>query len=122
MSHKLFLILHDIRSAHNVGAMIRTADGAGVSKIYFSGYTQAPAEPHVLRGKILLRFVHGRQILQAASQDAQRDARHRDEEQKPRDAQCNGRRSAKEKTQRDGADGGLQQKQEGKRDDRHEAR
>jgi tRNA G18 (ribose-2'-O)-methylase SpoU len=44
MSHKLFLILHDIRSAHNVGAMIRTADGAGVSKIYFSGYTQAPAE------------------------------------------------------------------------------
>ncbi len=44
MSHKLFLILHDIRSAHNVGAMLRTADGAGVSKIYLSGYTQVPAE------------------------------------------------------------------------------
>ncbi len=44
MFHKLYLVLHNIRSAHNVGAMIRTADGAGVSKIYFSGYTQIPAE------------------------------------------------------------------------------
>jgi len=45
MSHKLFLVLHDIRSAHNVGAMFRTADGAGVSKIFLSGYTQEPADP-----------------------------------------------------------------------------
>ena len=44
MSHKLYLVLHDIRSAHNVGSMFRTADGAGVSKIVLSGYTQAPAE------------------------------------------------------------------------------
>lgn len=44
MSHGLYLILHDIRSAHNVGAMFRTADGAGVTKILLSGYTQAPAE------------------------------------------------------------------------------
>ncbi|MEI7750416.1 MAG: TrmH family RNA methyltransferase [Candidatus Moraniibacteriota bacterium] len=44
MSHKLYLILHNIRSAHNVGAMFRTADGAGVSKIFLSGYTQVPAE------------------------------------------------------------------------------
>lgn len=45
MSHKLFLIVHDIRSAHNVGAMFRTADGAGVARVFVSGYTQAPAEP-----------------------------------------------------------------------------
>lgn len=44
MSHELFLILHDIRSAHNVGAMFRTADGAGVGRIFVSGYTQVPAE------------------------------------------------------------------------------
>ncbi|MEI6650004.1 MAG: TrmH family RNA methyltransferase [Candidatus Moraniibacteriota bacterium] len=44
MSHKLYLVLHDIRSAHNVGSMFRTADGAGVSKIVLSGYTQVPAE------------------------------------------------------------------------------
>ena len=38
------LILHDIRSAYNVGAMFRTADGAGVEKIYLSGYTATPID------------------------------------------------------------------------------
>jgi tRNA G18 (ribose-2'-O)-methylase SpoU len=42
MNKKLFLVLHDIRSAYNVGAIFRTADGAGVSKIYLSGYTPCP--------------------------------------------------------------------------------
>lgn len=44
MNPSIVLILHDIRSAHNVGSMFRTADGAGVSRIFLSGYTQAPAE------------------------------------------------------------------------------
>lgn len=39
-----FLILENIRSAHNVGAIFRTADGAGVSKIYIVGYTPAPTD------------------------------------------------------------------------------
>ncbi len=39
---KLVLIAHDIRSAHNVGAFFRTADGAGVEKIYLTGYTPVP--------------------------------------------------------------------------------
>lgn len=42
MQKKLFLILNDIRSAYNVGAIFRTADGAGVDKIYLSGYTPIP--------------------------------------------------------------------------------
>lgn len=37
-----FVILHNIRSAHNVGAIFRTADAVGVSKIYLTGYTPAP--------------------------------------------------------------------------------
>lgn len=37
------IILHDIRSAYNVGAIFRTADGAGVSKIFLTGYTPVPA-------------------------------------------------------------------------------
>lgn len=37
-------ILHNIRSLHNVGSMFRTADGAGVSKIYLTGYTPAPVD------------------------------------------------------------------------------
>ena len=42
MKKELSLILHDIRSAYNVGAIFRTADGAGVSKIYLCGYTPCP--------------------------------------------------------------------------------
>lgn len=41
---KTFLILHDIRSVHNVGAIFRTADAAGVTHIYLSGYTPGPLD------------------------------------------------------------------------------
>ena len=41
----LCLILHDIRSAQNVGAVFRSADAAGVEKIYLTGYTPAPHDP-----------------------------------------------------------------------------
>lgn len=37
------VIAHNIRSAHNIGSIFRTADGAGVKKIYLSGYTPTPA-------------------------------------------------------------------------------
>ncbi|MFH1947204.1 MAG: TrmH family RNA methyltransferase [Candidatus Magasanikbacteria bacterium] len=39
---KFYLILPDIRSCHNVGAMFRTADAFGISKIYLVGYTATP--------------------------------------------------------------------------------
>jgi tRNA G18 (ribose-2'-O)-methylase SpoU len=38
------LLLHNIRSTHNVGAIFRTADAIGVSKIYISGYTPSPID------------------------------------------------------------------------------
>jgi 23S rRNA (guanosine2251-2'-O)-methyltransferase len=38
------VILHDIRSTHNVGSIFRTSDACGVSKIYISGYTPAPID------------------------------------------------------------------------------
>lgn len=38
------LILPDIRSALNVGALFRTADGVGISKIYLTGYTPCPSD------------------------------------------------------------------------------
>lgn len=41
---KAFLLLHNIRSAQNVGAIFRTAEAAGVSKMYLSGYTPAPLD------------------------------------------------------------------------------
>ena len=38
------LILQNIRSAHNVGAIFRTADAVGISKIYLVGYTPSPID------------------------------------------------------------------------------
>lgn len=38
------LILPDIRSAINVGAMFRSADAVGVSKVYLTGYTPRPTD------------------------------------------------------------------------------
>jgi 23S rRNA (guanosine2251-2'-O)-methyltransferase len=38
------VILHNIRSVENVGAMFRTADAAGVDKVYLTGYTPAPLD------------------------------------------------------------------------------
>lgn len=35
----LRLVLHNIRSIYNVGAILRTAEGLGVSEVVFSGYT-----------------------------------------------------------------------------------
>lgn len=43
-SMQVSVVLHDIRSMHNVGSIFRTADGAGVSKIYITGYTPAPVD------------------------------------------------------------------------------
>jgi|SRR3989344_6326700 len=36
--------LHNIRSAHNVGAIFRTADGAGVQGLILAGYTPTPID------------------------------------------------------------------------------
>lgn len=44
MSQENILILHNIRSVENVGAMFRTADAAGIDKIYLTGYTPCPLD------------------------------------------------------------------------------
>lgn len=38
------LVLYNIRSAHNVGSLFRSADGAGVNHIILSGYTPEPID------------------------------------------------------------------------------
>ncbi len=47
MKSDLVLILPNIRSCHNVGAMFRTADGCGFNKIYLVGYTPMPPRPEI---------------------------------------------------------------------------
>ena len=39
-----YLVLHNIRSAENVGSMFRTADAFGVKKIFLTGYTPSPLD------------------------------------------------------------------------------
>lgn len=41
-SKELYVIAHNIRSLHNVGAIFRSCDSFGVSKVYLTGYTGAP--------------------------------------------------------------------------------
>lgn len=41
---KKIVILDSIRSAHNVGSIFRTSDGAGVEKIYLCGPTPDPID------------------------------------------------------------------------------
>ena len=45
---KLIVILHNIRSVYNVGAILRTCEGLGVGKVIFAGYTPYPGKglPH----------------------------------------------------------------------------
>ncbi|MDQ5950638.1 MAG: hypothetical protein QG585_580 [Patescibacteria group bacterium] len=38
------LILHNIRSNHNVGSIFRTADSVSVSKIFLTGYSATPLD------------------------------------------------------------------------------
>ena len=45
--HKMYVICHNIRSRHNVGSIFRTADAAGVSKIFLCGITPAPPHPNI---------------------------------------------------------------------------
>ncbi len=40
----IYLILDSIRSHYNVGAIFRTADAIGVTKIFLCGYTPAPID------------------------------------------------------------------------------
>jgi 23S rRNA (guanosine2251-2'-O)-methyltransferase len=41
----IVIIAHDIRSTHNVGSLLRTAEGLGIEHVYFTGYTPYPVLP-----------------------------------------------------------------------------
>ena len=49
----IILIAHNLRSCHNVGSLLRTAEGLGVQTVYLTGYTPYPLElgdtrlPHI---------------------------------------------------------------------------
>lgn len=43
---EIILIAHNLRSCHNVGSLLRTAEGFGVQNIYLTGYTPYPLADH----------------------------------------------------------------------------
>ena len=45
----LHLIAHDIRSAQNVGSLLRTCDSLGVAKLWLTGYSPEPSHPRVAK-------------------------------------------------------------------------
>lgn len=46
---KIYVIAHDMRSCHNVGSLLRTCEGLGIEKVYFTGYTPYPISAHDTR-------------------------------------------------------------------------
>lgn len=39
---QIIIIAHNLRSAHNVGSLLRTAEGLGITEVIVSGYTPFP--------------------------------------------------------------------------------
>lgn len=52
---ELIVIAHNLRSAHNVGSLLRTAEGLAVGKVWLTGYSPYPLSykdgrlPHIAR-------------------------------------------------------------------------
>ena len=42
MSSSLIVVVHNVRSAHNVGSILRSADGFGIEKVILTGYSPYP--------------------------------------------------------------------------------
>lgn len=42
---EIVLIAHNLRSCHNVGSLLRTAEGLGIKQVYLTGYAPYPLTP-----------------------------------------------------------------------------
>lgn len=79
LSPPLAVLLDNIRSVYNVGAMLRTADGAGVQHVYLSGITALPTHPRIaktaLGAESELAWTYGRNGVETAVSLQQRGYR-----------------------------------------------
>lgn len=62
---QLILIAHNLRSTHNVGSLLRTADGLGLQKAILTGYTPYPLMASDARLPHLARKINA-QIVKTA--------------------------------------------------------
>lgn len=54
----IVIVAHNLRSSHNVGSLLRTAEGLGVKTVYFTGYTPYPIHKQDERLPHIARKVH----------------------------------------------------------------
>ena len=47
--HPIVVVAHDLRSAHNVGSVFRTADSAGLAGVVLTGFTATPEHRGVVK-------------------------------------------------------------------------
>ena len=55
------VILHNIRSTHNVGSIFRTSDAVGVDTIFITGYTPTPIDKYGRERKDIAKTALGAQ-------------------------------------------------------------
>ncbi len=65
MKRDLVLIVHNVRSTHNVGSLLRTADGLGAKTVFLTGYSPYPMAPNDTRLPHIATKLH-RQITKTA--------------------------------------------------------
>ena len=65
---RLTVVLNDIRSLYNVGSIFRTADGAGVEKIWICGITGRPPQAQIVKTALGAQdhvpWEYGRDVLE----------------------------------------------------------
>ena len=62
---QLILIAHNVRSTHNIGSLLRTADGLGITMVYITGYSPYPIKPNDTRLPHAAQKIH-KQIQKTA--------------------------------------------------------
>lgn len=75
---QIIVIAHNLRSAHNVGSLLRTAEGLGVTEVILTGYTPFPPVagdnrlPHEQAkiAKLIQKTALGAEVTQTWHQEA----------------------------------------------------
>lgn len=76
---KIVLIAHNLRSAHNVGSLLRTAEGLGIEKVYLTGYTPYPQQANDQRLPHLAKSIHNKISKTALGAESSMPNEHRDD-------------------------------------------
>lgn len=73
---QITIIAHNLRSAHNVGSLLRTAEGLGVDKVYLTGYSPYPQSADDSRLPHLAAKIHTQIKKTALDAEQQIDWQH----------------------------------------------